>query len=154
MKPNPISRAAIFMVLTALVFCGSAKAQTPTAPVEYRPGDIIKISVTFEGKDADKITAVSMYLVNSNPPTDQRGFQHDARSGDSKPTGPNTFELSYPIPDNIATGDYKLTDITASFYKPAQVNLSYDVSEFPAKTFTIKNSKTLVKPKIKDVKVP
>jgi sporulation-control protein spo0M len=154
MNSSLTSKMSLFMVLAAVLFCGSAKAQAPAA-TEYHPGDTLKISVTFEGGDTDKITAVSMYLVNSKPPVDQPGFQSDVRSRDSKQISPNTFEISYTIPENIASGEYHLNDITASFFKAAdRVNLSYGPSEFPAKAFTIKNSKTLVKPKIKDVRMP
>jgi hypothetical protein len=153
MKPSPIRRASMFMVLAALLLCGSAKAQTPAVAPEYHPGDTIKISVTFEGPDAGKISTAQINLHVPSPLPNQLGFKTEIFPGESKSTGPNTFEISYKIPEDQASGDYALGEIRAILYPESPITLTYTPAEFTAKTFKIVNPKTLVKPKIKDVKV-
>lgn len=140
---------SMFVVLV-LLFGHSANAQGPV----YHPGQTIRISVTFEGPDAERINLVYMNL--SIPQTSvlasQPGFKYDIFPGESKPTGPKTFEVSYKVPDNQASGDYPLGEIRAVINREAPIELRYSPEEFPRRTFKIDNPNTLVKPKIKDVK--
>lgn len=136
-------------VVLVLLFNSSAKAQAPT----YGPGQTIRISVTFEGPDAGKISAVMMSLSIPSPSLSQPGFKTDIFPGDSKQTGPNTFEVSYKIPENQASGDYPLGQLRAVIDRDAPITLFYNApTDFPVRNFKIDNHKTMVKPTIKDVK--
>ena len=144
--------ACLFLLAPAVLLLNlSATAQTPI----YKPGQTIRISVTFEGLDAGKVTGAGMNLTlpDQVPRFAQPGFSSSECCGDSKPTGrPNTFEVSWKIPDNQASGDYQLTQLRAIFNDPG-VTLSYvPPVDFPARTFRIDNPRTLVKPSVKDVK--
>ena len=126
-------------------------AQTPVPA--YRPGQTISFSVTFEGHDVAHISNVSAYASTPQVPDSQPGFQRDFGFNVSKQIGPNTFEFSYVIPHNQASGDYQLGSITATVGTQETIPITYhSPSEFPARKFTITNPKTLEKPTIKDVK--
>lgn len=142
-------------ILTALVLLcnSSAKAQVPT----YHPGETIRIPITFDGPDAPKISAVQIVCDTPKSPEKQPNFSTQVFPGVSKQSGVNTFEISYLIPDTQASGEYTLDQIRAiatigSGPSQSSVQLLYLATEFPARKFTINNSQTLEKPKIKDVK--
>jgi hypothetical protein len=145
-----ISRHIMPMVLT-LILSLAATAQGPV----YHPGQTIRISITFDGPDAKKIDRVAMSLSSAASPS-QPGFRTEIYSEDSKKTSPATFEVSYAIPDIQGSGDYQLNQIRvfASVETGGpQITLYYNSpTEFPARTFKIDNSNTLIKPTIKDVK--
>jgi hypothetical protein len=146
-----------FILYGSLVFAMALsavplKAQGPTT---YRPGEVIRISVTFDGPDASKIVAGNSYAELKTPvePT-QSGFQVGFGSNSQK-TGPNTFELSYKVPDNQASGDYELLRITATaeIGHDSRVNFDYIPPDIPVLKFKIENPNTVKKPRIKNVTV-
>jgi hypothetical protein len=146
------SRARVIAILVFL-FSGSARAQAPV----YHPGDVLRISVTFGGPDAGRITSAVINLTTPSVSSSQPGFKADIYPGESKQTGPNTFEVSYKIPEIQASGEYQLDQIRAvvTVGRDAPITLFYNPpADFPRKTFKIENPNTLVKPTIKDVKVP
>jgi hypothetical protein len=146
MKPSPINKTSMFMVLVVL-FCGSASAQTPV----YHPGDTIKISVTFAGPDAGKIDSAAADLKIANGPTDQPGFSIDLYSQEASPTTSNTFVISLKIPKSQASGDYKLV-LIRGFVPEPKITLEYFApADYSERTYTIQNPEHFVKPTIKDV---
>jgi hypothetical protein len=82
----------------------------------------------------------------------QPGFNPQLAWGESKPTGPSTFEVSLKIPDNQASGDYSLTEISATIGQNPSITLNYTLPDFPERKFRIDNPKSITKPTIKDVK--
>lgn len=139
-------------VLLGLMFSASPnKAQEPTT---YHPGETIRVSVVFEGPDADKIVTANTYSeLKSLVKPEQAGFQPGFGSNSNK-TAPNTFELSFKVPDNQATGDYVLTQISANLQiGDSRVGVVYGPMDFPALKFRIENPNTIKKPAIKNVTV-
>jgi hypothetical protein len=138
---------AVFVLLLS----SSVKAQAPI----YHPGDVIKIAVTFDGPDAGKISLAQISLSVPKLSQGQEGFKTDIFPGESKQAGQNTFEVSYKIPENQASGEYQLGQIRATISQEAPITFFYNApADFQPKTFTIDNPKTVIKPAIKDVKVP
>lgn len=122
-------------------------------PQVFRPGDTIKISVTFEGPDAGNISAAQANLTVPEIQKGQEGFKGEMFPGNCTPAGPNTFMVSFPIPENQASGEYKLEQLRATTaIKGTPITLIYYSVEFPAKTYRIENPNHIVKPKITDVK--
>lgn len=141
-------------ILTLLIFLLSlgisAKAQGPV----YRPGDSIRITVTFDGPDADKLTTANMYLEGpaSNLPPGQEGFLAQISTANAQKVAPGKFTISYLIPENLASGEYHLIAITG-FIGP--IAFTYQATkDFQPKSFKIENSKTYKRPTVKDVQVP
>lgn len=139
----------ILAVAVVLSLAVSAKAQEQTQV--YHPGQIIKVSVTFDGPDADKISKVAVNLKTSQSPADQPGFSTDLYSQESSSTVPRTFVISLPIPTTQASGDYQISQIRIFVTEP-NINLIYSPpGDFTTKTYTIKNPEHFVKPDIKSV---
>lgn len=138
--------------LTVLVLLANsnANAQTPV----YHPGQKLIITISFDGPDADKVTAADFNfgLPGGSTPS-QPGFSAAMFSNNSKPAAaPHTFEVTFDIPDNQASGEYHLSQIRAAFNSPS-VALTYSGDELPARVAKIENPRTLTKPKLKDVEV-
>jgi hypothetical protein len=141
----------IVVVVLVLLFGGSAKAQQLLV---YHPGQEIKITVAFEGPDAGKISLVQMSLQTQDAASNQPGFLQSMDSGNFKTIKPNTFEISYKIPENQASGDYRLIQVRATIDRDAPIALYYrPPADFPVKTLKVENPRTIVKPTV-DVKVP
>lgn len=136
-----------------LAFGTMAPAQTPTHV--YHPGDMLRISVTFDGPDAGKIQRAAFAINTSESAKNQPGFAISLYTQESKLTAPNTFEISVKIPENQASGDYLLTMIRGFVAEP-EVMLEYHNTsgDFKERTYTIVNRDHLVKPTIKDIKEP
>jgi hypothetical protein len=136
--------AAMLMALI-LAFSGPANAQTPV----YRPGQTIKITVTFEGKDAGRIEEVSADLRTSETHENQPAFIVDLPSQGSHPTTPNTFEISVKIPENATSGVYKIVWFQC-IIRDLRINFVYE-SPAPSLTYKIENPNHIEKPTIKEV---
>jgi hypothetical protein len=139
--------ASTFAVLVML-FSSSAKAQTPT----YHPGQTIRISVTFEGPDAGKIAQATMNWSTPSLAANQPAFSQSMYSSESRQTAPNTFEVSFKIPETQATGEYALDQLRGSTSAPVSVVFFYGPADFPVRKAKVENSNALTKPTIKDVK--
>jgi hypothetical protein len=76
-------------------------------------------------------------------------------SSEFKKTASDSFEISYTIPTNQATGEYRLGSISTLIDAEAPIRFSYGSPDsFPVRTFKIENAKTIVKPTIATVSVP
>jgi len=146
------------MLIFAVVFLllsGYAKAQSP---VVYHPGQSIRITIKFDGPDAGKIKSAVINLHLPAISESQPGFSAEIYGGESNPVGPNTFEVSFKIPETQASGDYQINQIRAivNVSGSETVTLFYNSpTDFPAgKTFTVENPNSIVKPEIKSITVP
>jgi hypothetical protein len=110
--------------------------------------------VVFDGPDAAKINCANMgaQLITEIDSKKQPNFTQGFGSNCNK-TGPGSFELSWPIPDNQATGEYELKGISANVMvgKGSQVTFSYSAPDVPALKFKIDNPNGVTKPTIKSV---
>jgi hypothetical protein len=145
----------IFWVLSVILFAllildNAALAQTPLP--SYKPGDKLKITVTFAGPDAGKIINVGISLGLTTP----RVSGQESLSGGVGCTGTrvegNKFEATCEIRDNTAAGEYSLEQITAGLHDP-DGSFTYAKNELPARTFKVENPRKLTKPELKDVTV-
>jgi hypothetical protein len=89
-----------------LLSLGIAQAQS----VKRHPGDIIKYSVTAEGGDTDRITAVTLNFWTGTPiPQNQQGLTNGFTGACTKSSAtPRVFDCSVTIPDNVSNGDYTI----------------------------------------------
>ena len=125
------------------------------AQAVYHPGQVIHVSVTFEGPFVSKIKKVQVAAsLLTAPPDSQPGFKTEIFLTESKQAGPNTFDVSYLVPDNQASGDYPMKQIRVGLID-SSLTLFYEAqTDFSPKTLKIENPESFVKPKIKDVQVP
>ena len=141
-------KASLWLNIVILLGAGLLHAQTV-----YHPGQEIHVSVTFDGPYVVKVKKVQIVASIPTAPDSQPGFKTEIFLTESKPTGPNTFDVWYRVPDNQASGDYPLKQIRASV-SDSSLTLFYESEDFPARTLKIENVQSFVKPKIKDVQVP
>lgn len=142
-------KASLWLSIVILLGAGLLQAQTI-----YHPGQVIHVSVTFDGPNIVKVKGVQVVAKIPTAPDSQPGFKTEMFFTESKPTGPNTFDVSYRVPDNQASGDYPVEQIRASV-SDSSLTLFYESQkDFPARILKIENVQSFVKPKIKDVQVP
>jgi hypothetical protein len=140
--------AFVGLVLALALHCPNAKSQG----IGYRPGTTITLNVTFDGRDADQISIVYVWLNLTTPVKDgQDGFQKQL-SGQAQKVG-NTFQATFAVGDNQAAGTYQINQIRTVINQSAPIDFYYQISEIPNKTFQIDNSKITEKPKIKSITV-
>lgn len=154
--PNSTERGIIAPMkaslwLNIVILVGASLLQAQTA---YHPGQVIHVSVTFDGPYVVKIKGVQVVASIPTAPDSQPGFKTEMFFTESKPTGPNTFDVSYRVPDNQASGDYPLKQIRASVTDSSLTLFYESEQDFTARILKIENVQSFVKPKIKDVQVP
>lgn len=137
------------LIVAVLVFSGFAKAQT--ASPTYHPNDVIKITVTFEGKDSEKISSASAILKTTDEHSDQLNFTGSFGGNSANSPGAKTFEMLVKIPANAISGTYTLVAITG-YVPDLSINITYNSpADFKVLTYVVENTSHLVKPTIKDV---
>jgi hypothetical protein len=145
-----IGKYYCYWVVAMLVVCSSVLAAQP--PSKYHPGDTVKIVIMFDGKDAGKLAAAQASMTTGEqPPKDQAGFHNNLTLDNVNHTGPGTFEVSGQIPDNVATGIYRLTQIRAQSEGVYQATFVYS-DRLPDLNIMVENAKHFEKPSIKSVK--
>jgi hypothetical protein len=138
------------LAMTALL---AQEATVAGASPFYKPGDTIRISITFDGSDVGDIHAAQVTIRNfAEPEKGQQGFNTVLNGGDSKRASRNTFEVSIKVPDIIASGEYRLHQIYITFEggrPPVYYTMETDFKE--KLLFHIKNSKHFEDPKITSI---
>ena len=137
--------------LSIVILLGAGLLQAQTV---YHPGQVIHVSITFDGPNIVKIKGVQVVAKIPTAPDSQPGFKAEMFFTESKPIGPNTFDVSYRVPDNQASGDYSLKQIRASLTDSSLTLFYESEQDFTAMILKIENVQSFVKPKIKDVQVP
>lgn len=135
---------APFLSVMALIACNAVSAQQVT---DFRqPGDVIRLEVKFDGSDAAKIQKVIASLERTSPALDdQVNFHANISTGWTSETSPHTFDVEIKIPDDIGTGEYRLTIIALSPY--GQTNYVAG-QQFQLATFHIRNPAKFTPPGI------
>jgi len=152
--------AKVFLLLGVVFIAGSSSARqyvpavpaTPQIPV-YRPGDMIRVAVTFDGPDADKIIQVRGYMKTDSPakPKEQPNFNQDENTSSGKRLGPDSFEIDFPIDTNQASGDYRLVEVSATLQVHGQGTVAYSYPQPATLVFKIDNPNTVVQPQLKSI---
>ena len=133
----------------ALAIClslGLSQAQD-AKPLARHPGDVIKYEIKFDGPNADKIKTVFARMnATGLVPKDQSGFATQFNPpGDVPASSPKTFIVEMKIPDNAATGEYRL-HVTAT---AEEGRAEYESGqEFNVPTIHVENPRTFTPPGI------
>jgi hypothetical protein len=139
-----------FLFVALILQAPNALAQQVTP--FYRPGDTLRLAIAFDGPDTAAITTVQigLYLTTGEVTTvGQRGFEAQLFGGISKPTSVReTFEVSFQIPPNAATGDYFLKIQAVANHRMIYYQSPGD---FPQKIFHIDNPEHFPEPTIKSI---
>ncbi len=132
-------------IIVGLLSSAFMQAQGP-GPLPRHPGDVIKYEIRFDGPNADKIKTVSAQMVTNSIPRDQSGFTNGfGTSHQFTPSSPKTFDIEMTIPNNIATGDYRLNSIDARADEGAP---TYSNQDYSVPIIHIENPRTFTPPGI------
>jgi hypothetical protein len=106
------------LIAVAIVLNMTAYGQQPQAgspSVTRHPGDVLHYQVKFEGGDADKITEARIGLRTESIPADQPGLTNGFQGSCTKSSPPQAhlFECQATIPNNAATGNYRVSNVAA-----------------------------------------
>lgn len=139
------NRVLKFLII-GLLTSAFLQAQEAPKPLPRHPGDVIKYEIEFGGPNADKIKTVSARMNTDRVPKDQSGFTTQINtSGEFKESSPKTFVIEMKIPDNAATGDYRLF-VNAN---ATEGGASYaDGQEFNIPAIRVENPRTFAPPAI------
>jgi hypothetical protein len=83
-------KASLWLSFVILLGAGLLRAQTV-----YRPGQVIHVSVSFDGPNILKIKGVQVVASIPTAPDSQPGSKTEMFFTESKPTGPNTFDRGF-----------------------------------------------------------
>lgn len=136
----------------SLLLASCAFAQQPQ-PLAKHPGDVIKYQIVFDGPNADKIKTVFARMSCDGPiQKDQAGFTGQFNTvGQVPPSSAKTFTVEMKIPDNAASGEWRLNfDAMA-----AEGSANYqDGQEFTVPSVHIENPNKFTPPGVKVTPLP
>jgi hypothetical protein len=145
-----MARASKFLFAFLLCLCELHAQEVKQLP--KHPGDVIKFEVTFQGVDADKITAVYTQLQSpAQPSPEQAGFTGNLNSSDFQRVSPGIFDIEVKVPDNALTGDYTLRlDVRSN-----SIQLNYFAGQqFQMRPVHIENLRKFVQPAVQVAQLP
>jgi uncharacterized membrane protein len=139
---NVLRIALVILSTLSLVQAQEAK------PLPRHPGDVIKYRITFDGPNADKIKMVYARMnITAQIPKDQAGFTSQFNTaGQIQPSSPKTFDIEMKIPDNTATGEWRLHFTATATEGSAEYE---DGQEFNVPNVQVDNPRTFTPPAVK-----
>jgi hypothetical protein len=143
------------ILLTTILLSLGVAAQTGAPPLSYSPDQKIVLSATFEGVGADQVSSGNFcFGLQGTVSPSQPSFNNQmcSNGNDSRLIPPHTVEMTFTIPKNQATGEYRLNQMSADV-RSLNISFNYGKDEVPNRMVTIKNTATATKPKLKDVQV-
>jgi len=149
---SKLSNAAFCFVITTVLSLCPCRAQE-AQPLPRHPGDVIKYEIKFDGQNAERIKSVYARMnTGQQPPKDQAGFATQiSTNGEIQATSPRTFIIEMRVPDNLASGEYKLF-IGAN---AGEGSATYsDGQDFNIPPVSIENPKKFAPPAIKVTPLP
>lgn len=147
------SRRCLFgaVSLTALAISSAFAADTPEAMVAYRPGDTVRIFITFKEPISLKGADVRFNLEGTLP-EGQKVFLNYFDVTSPVKSSEKEFELTGKIGDDVASGTYQLAFINAT--DQADLTRMFNPGpDFPAITVCVRNDNHISFPDIKSVRI-
>lgn len=126
-------------------------ADTVDAALAYRPGDTVRVIVTFKEPIALKNVVLRFYLQGALP-AGQKVFAQLFDANTVTKLSDREFELSGKIGDHVATGTYQLSFINATDDADFTRNFSAG-QDLPVVTISVRNDRRVEFPDITGVKV-
>jgi hypothetical protein len=136
---------SLLLILLALNFA----AQTgPAVKQHNKAGDQLRFTVGFDGKPDVKNISVLLSLQTPIQAT-QLGFRQNWETGSWKKVDEGLFEVSGPVPDDVATGTWQVTGIGLQLSSSASKLYSYPDELQQKVTVEIVNDKSFEFPRLK-----
>ncbi len=145
MTVSKVMKLGIKTMLAAFLACSLSQAQEAKVLPKH-PGDVIKYEIRFDGPNADRIKTVTAQMITNSIPKDQSGFTNGFGTAHLfNPSSPKTFDIEMTIPNNIATGDYRLSRIDARADEGSAV---YSDQDYSVPIIHVENPRTFTPPSI------
>jgi hypothetical protein len=126
-------------------------ADTPEATVAYRPGDTVRIFVTFKEPISLK-NAMLRFGLQGALPAGQKVFTSFFDANALVKLSDREFELTGKIGEHVATGTYQLGFINAT--DDADFTRNFNAGQdFPVITISVRNDRRVEFPDIKTIRV-
>jgi hypothetical protein len=126
-------------------------ADTVDASVAYRPGDTVRVIVTFKEPVSLKSAMLRFYLQGALP-AGQKVFAQLFDANSFTKLSDREFELAGKIGDHVATGTYQLSFINAT--DDADFTRNFNApQDLPVVTISVRNDRRVEFPDITAVKV-
>jgi hypothetical protein len=138
------NRVLKFLII-GLLSSAFVQAQETPKPLPRHPGDVVKYEITFSGPNAGKIKMLFARMNTQTIPKDQVGFTGQFNTPGQVQVSSPTIVVEMKIPDNIATGEYRLSlSATAS-----EGSADYaDGQDFNVPAVRVENPRTFTPPAI------
>jgi len=128
-----------------------AAADTTEATVAYRPGDTVRIFVTFKEPISLRSVLVRFSLQGALP-AGQKVFASFFDANSFTKLSDREFELTGKIGERVATGSYELAFINAT--DDADFTRSFNArQDIPVITISVRNDRSVEFPDIKTIRV-
>ncbi len=139
------------VLLTLVVFTGLAHAQAPDVGTVYKPGDTVRIVVSF--KTPVTLDGGQFYFyLKGDPQENQKGFATEFGGGQFTELSDTEYEIAGTVSDTLASGEWQLRIIDAvSTGARRRYNFGTEFSK--EVVIRIVNPKHVRFPEIKDVTV-
>ncbi len=142
--------ASVFYLLTAASGTAVA-ADTPAATIAYRPGDTVRVFVTFSEPVALK-SAYLRFSLEGALPEGQKVFLNYFDVTTPVRSSEREYELTGKIGDHVASGTYQVAFINAT--DSADLTRSYTPGpDFAVIRLAVRNDDRVLFPDIKSIRV-
>jgi hypothetical protein len=137
--------------LLAMAAVIAPAADTVDATLAYRPGDTVRVIVTFKEPVSLKSAMLRFYLQGALP-AGQKVFAQLFDANSFTKLSDREFELTGKIGDHVATGTYQLSFINATDDADFTRNFSAG-QDLPVVTISVRNDRRVEFPDITTVRV-
>jgi hypothetical protein len=144
-------RQVLFIVFL-IILTPFARAQSLTSVTAdaRRPGDTIRVMLTFDGPVKLSSASFHFNLIKLTEPA-QKSWPSWINGGTSKPlSNPNQYEISGPVQDFTASGEYRLDTVSVSVANLSRDYALSDIVRVPI-TLTVINDRKDPIPPLKEV---
>ncbi len=138
----------VLFLLASTFLCLWASGRTVRS---HGPGSLLTFTVSFGGKDAGKITQVTLvFTLESAPRPGQEAFLTTIAAQSTRIVGPHTFEAAYTVPYSQAAGVYAFSSLGALARLRGgrfnQITLGFDPAELHVPDIAITNPSAIERP--------
>jgi hypothetical protein len=143
--------SAVALCLLPFISTTAFAADVPSAAVAYRPGDTVRVFVTFKEPISLKYATVRFSL-QGQLPEGQKAFSNFFDVTSPVKSSEREFELTGKIGDHVASGTYQIIFMSAA--NEGDLSRTFNVGQdFPAITLSIRNDRKVEFPDVKSIKL-
>jgi hypothetical protein len=145
--PHTFALAALFTFAVAI----ATATDTPEATIAYRPGDTVRVFVTFNEPISLK-GALVRFSLQGQLPEGQKVFTNFFDVASPVKSSEREFELTGKIGDHVASGTYQIVFMTAE--NEGDLSRTFNAGQdFPTIKLCVRNDRKVEFPDVKSIKL-